>query len=202
MNADYSRILPWVFAVLIPLMVYRRFRRNFGRQPLNPTRMAIRMAILSVLAALLAPAALRSAAYLSAELAGAAAGVALALWGANRTRFIRQDLRLFYIPHTYTGIAVSALLVGRIVYRLVQMYSTGALAIATTTADAGPADGPASMVRSPLTTGIFFVLIGYYVCYYGLVLWKSKHITAADLETREASSGGEADAVARSDVRS
>jgi hypothetical protein len=25
-------------------------------------------------------------------------------------------------------------------------------------------------------------LIGYYVCYYSWVLWKSRHITAADLE--------------------
>jgi hypothetical protein len=25
-------------------------------------------------------------------------------------------------------------------------------------------------------------LIGYYVCYYSWLLWKSRHITAADLE--------------------
>ena len=37
-------------------------------------------------------------------------------------------------------------------------------------------------MQSPLTTGIFFVLIGYYVCYYSWVLWKSRHITPADLE--------------------
>jgi len=27
------------------------------------------------------------------------------------------------------------------------------------------------------------VLIGYFVCYYSRVLWKSKHIGAEDLET-------------------
>ena len=37
-------------------------------------------------------------------------------------------------------------------------------------------------MQSPLTMGIFFVLIGYYVCYYSWVLWKSRHITALDLE--------------------
>ena len=31
MTPDYSRIWPWIFAVLIPLMVYRRLRRSFGR---------------------------------------------------------------------------------------------------------------------------------------------------------------------------
>jgi len=30
---------------------------------------------------------------------------------------------------------------------------------------------------------MLFVLIGYYVCNYSRVLWKSKHIGAEDLET-------------------
>jgi len=38
------------------------------------------------------------------------------------------------------------------------------------------------MVKTPLTLGLFFVLIGYYVCYYSRVIWKSKRITPADLE--------------------
>jgi hypothetical protein len=38
------------------------------------------------------------------------------------------------------------------------------------------------MVRSPLTLGLLFVLIGYYVCYYSLVLWKSKQIKPEDIE--------------------
>jgi hypothetical protein len=41
-------------------------------------------------------------------------------------------------------------------------------------------------MQSPLTAGIFFVLIGYYVCYYSWVLWKSRHITSADLEVSPA----------------
>jgi len=41
---------------------------------------------------------------------------------------------------------------------------------------------PASMVTSPLTVGIFFVLAGYYLWYYGWVLWKSKHLKAEDIE--------------------
>jgi threonine/homoserine/homoserine lactone efflux protein len=39
------------------------------------------------------------------------------------------------------------------------------------------------MLRSPLTLGAFFVLAGYYLYYYGWVLWKSKHLEAADTET-------------------
>lgn len=190
MPPAYSRIWPWIFAALVAFMVYRRFRRNFGRQLLRPTRMSLRMVILLVLAAALAPAALRGRDYLFAEIAGAAAGVALALWGASRTRFVRDAERLFYIPHTYTGIAVSALVLGRIVYRWVERYPTGGLPAA-----GNPSPGaPAEIVKAPLTAGLFFVLIGYYVCYYGWLLWKSKRITPADLEAPPASPSSAADA--------
>ncbi len=188
MPPEYSRISPWIFAALVVFMVYRRFRRNFGRQLLRPTRMTLRLGVLLVLAAALAPATLRGRDYLFAETAGAAAGVALALWGASRTRFVRDGERLFYIPHTYTGIAVSALVLGRIVYRLVQLYPMGGFPGA-----GNPSPGaPASIVKAPLTAGLFFVLIGYYVCYYGWVLWKSKRITPADLEAPAPSSAADA----------
>jgi hypothetical protein len=48
--------------------------------------------------------------------------------------------------------------------------------------DPSLAFAPTSMVRSPLTVGIFFVLAGYYLWYYGSVLWKSKHLKAEDVE--------------------
>jgi hypothetical protein len=41
-------------------------------------------------------------------------------------------------------------------------------------------------VRSPLTVGIFFVLAGYYLYFYGWVLWKSKHLKAEDVEAASA----------------
>jgi hypothetical protein len=92
--------------------------------------------------------------------------------------------KLHYVPHTYTGIAVSLLFLGRVVYRLVQVYSTVHTTHASAVNAADPANGFGSsgMVRSPLTVGLFFVLMGYYVCYYGLVLWKSKHLNVADIE--------------------
>ena len=41
---------------------------------------------------------------------------------------------------------------------------------------------PPPMVRSPLTVALIFVVVGYYVCYYAMVLWKSKRISPEDLE--------------------
>src|ERR1700722_18126216 len=193
MHSDFSQIGPFLFAALIVFAVYRRLRRSFGRQPLRPKRMTVRMVLLTVLVCLLLPAALRSAQYLAAELAGAALGIGLGVWGARRTRFLMRGGQLQYVPHTYTGIAVSLLFLGRLAFRLVQGYGSahGAQAANAAMASAQAGDpsqafAPASMVRSPLTVGIFFVLAGYYLYYYGWVLWKSKHLEASDIEAESA----------------
>jgi hypothetical protein len=187
MPSDFSQIGPFLFAALVVFAVYRRLRRSFGRQLLRPRRMTVRIVLLSLVGCALLPMALRSAQFLTAEFVGAALGVSLGLWGAQRTRFLMYGERLHYVPHTYTGIAVSLLFLGRLVFRIVQVYS-GAhgshVANAAMANGADPSQGfaAAGMVRSPLTVGIFFVLMGYYLCYYGWVLWKSKHLQAADIE--------------------
>ena len=187
MQGDFSQIGPFLLAALVVFVIYRRFRRNFGRQLLSPGRMKYRMVVLAVVGCLLLPTALRSGQYLAAILAGAAAGVGLGLWGAERTRFQMYGERLHYVPHTYTGIAVSLLFLGRLVYRFAQMYAgahapSGAHALPANAADPSQPFAAASMVRSPLTVAIVFVLIGYYVCYYSLVLRKSKHLKPEDIE--------------------
>jgi hypothetical protein len=189
MQPDFSQIGPFLVAALVVFAIYRRFRRNFGRQPLRPARMTVRIVLLSLLICLLLPAALRSSQYVAAELAGAALGIGLGVWGARRTRFLMRGGQLNYVPHTYTGIAVSLLFLGRLAFRLVQVYGSahGAQAANAAMASAQAGDpsqafAPASMVRSPLTVGIFFVLAGYYLYYYGWVLWKSKHLEPSDIE--------------------
>jgi hypothetical protein len=188
MTAEYPRILPWILAALAVLMIYRRLRRSFGKQLLRPTRMMLRAVLLIAVAASLVPIALRSQAHLLAELAGTALGLSLALWGARHTRFLTDRGQTYYVPHTHTGIAVSLLVLARIVYRFVEIY-----------ADGGPA-GAATMVQSPLTVGLLFVLIAYYVYYYGAVLWRSRHLEPSDLEAPATPSAESANALTRSDT--
>ena len=181
MPHDFSQFGPYLVAALIVFAVYRRLRRSFGRQPLRPGRMIFRIVLLSVVAILLMPAALRSGAFAAAAAAGLAAGVLLAVWGASRTRFESVGAQRYYVPHTYTGIAVSLLFIGRVAYRLLQTYEMthGPHAMPT-------APGAAGYVSSPLTLGLFFVLMGYYVCYLGFILWKSKRLALG--EARELAS--------------
>jgi hypothetical protein len=177
MQPDFSQIGPLLVAALVVFSVYRRLRRSFGQQLLLPSRMIVRIVLLLVIGAVLVPMALRGSAYAGALCAGVLAGVALAVWGAARTRFVRLEDRLYYVPHTYTGIAVSMLFVGRLVYRLVQVY--GAMHATPAAGAAAAPSAAAGLVSSPLTLGLFFVVMGYYVCYYSVVLRKSKHIAAA-----------------------
>jgi hypothetical protein len=204
MQPHQPAFLPWILAVLVPLMLYRRFRRNFGRQRLAPARR--RLVIFIVLGALILTQALmlRSVPLFLGDSIGALLGAALAVWGASRTRFIEEKGQLYYVPHTYTGIAVSALFLGRLIYRFAQLYAVPGIATPGTAATPAIGDGtmpsgPAAMGQSPLTAGILFVLIGYYVCYYGLVLRKSKHIAPGDLEAPAQPAATTAEGAARAD---
>jgi hypothetical protein len=181
MNPDFSKIVPFLIAAMVVFIIYRRFRRSFGQQPLRPVRMQVRIVALLIVAGLLLPAVIRSSALASAMLAGAAGGVALALWGAARTRYLQIDGQRYYVPHTYTGIAVSLLFLGRLVYRFLQIYAAAHAGQGVAPNPADQAFAPAGMVRSPLTVGLFFVLVGYYVCYYSMVLWKSKRIASEEI---------------------
>jgi hypothetical protein len=95
-----SALIP---AVLVLFIMYRRVRRNFGRQRLNRGYMVFRMVVLCLLGVfLLIPT------FFSQELAvmtivGGGVGIGLALWAAQHTRFLNEDGRLYYIPHSYTG---------------------------------------------------------------------------------------------------
>ncbi|HEV7612189.1 MAG TPA: hypothetical protein VGO37_09965 [Steroidobacteraceae bacterium] len=191
MQPDFSQIgaraAPFLIAAVVVFAVYRRFRRTFGRQRLRPARMISRIVLLVVVVCVLLPMTAQSGEFLAAQLAGAALGIALGIWGAERTRFQIHGGQMHYLPHMYTGIAISLLFLGRLAFRVVQVYTGAnapyvAYAHAAGAADRPQAFGPESMMRSPLTLGIIFVLAGYYVCYYGRVLWKSKHLKAADVE--------------------
>ncbi len=92
MNAEFSQIGAFLLAALLIFVVYRRFRRSFGQQPLLPLRMQMRILLLLIVGCLLLPAAMRSTSFLLAILGGVAAGVALALLG-RRTHPHRERCR-------------------------------------------------------------------------------------------------------------
>src|SRR5215469_12126548 len=109
---------------IILFFIYRRFRRNFGRQKLRPGRLKFRIWVLGIVGLLLLVPAFFSPLRALATAVGLGIGVSLALWAAKHTRFEKQDDTLYYIPHTYTGMVVTALFLGRLLYKIVFLSSS------------------------------------------------------------------------------
>lgn len=184
MNLDLGHIVgTLVSSALVLFFIYRRFRRNFGKQRLRRGYLIFRMVLLCVVGALLVLSSLFSTEMALVTLVGAGIGVGLAIWAAKHTRFLNQDGVLYYIPHTYTGMVVSALFLGRLIYRFVVL-SQSKFTVAATDTTLGPGDfgGMGTIYHNPVTRLVFFILIGYYVYYYWFVLHESKHLKPEDME--------------------
>jgi hypothetical protein len=155
-----------VLLALTPLVVWRiyaRVRRMVGRQRLSRVRPWVPVVLFPVLVLLLAFASRQHPLALASLAGGLLAGSLLALYGLRLTRFEPTAQGLFYTPNAYLGSALSLLLVGRILYRLVEIYADGLAA----------ADIHSDFARSPATLAIFGTLAGYYVAYaVGLLRWR------------------------------
>jgi hypothetical protein len=166
-------LVPVLFAPLILFILYRRFRRNFGRQPIQPKRMGLRIGILAIVSAALLITALRDMALFGGGLAGLAVGAVLGVVGLRLIRFEFTPQGNFYTPNGYIGGAVSVLLIGRLLYRFLVLAPTSQ----------APDPNPfAAFQRSPLTLAIFTVLVGYYITLYvGIFLAGRAHRRSASL---------------------
>jgi hypothetical protein len=155
-----------VLLVLVPLIVWRiyaRVRRMVGRQRLSRVRPWIAVCLFPILVLLLALASLQEPLALASLAGGLVIGSLLAVYGLRLTSFERTAQGLFYTPNAYLGSALSLLLIGRILYRLVELYTGGLPA----------ADIHSDFARSPVTLAIFGTLAGYYVAYaVGLLRWR------------------------------
>lgn len=166
---DPKLITPILIGALVVWAIVRRVRRTFGRQRVQPARMWLRIGILTLIGAgFVATAGLRSAQMLEAFSGGLLCGAALGWLGLRHTRFEVTTEGRFYTPHTYIGLAVMLLFLGRLAYRFLY-FSLG-----TGGAFAGDPGAAAAYQRTPLTLGTFAVLVGYYVFYYAGVLFSTR----------------------------
>jgi len=97
---------------------------------------------------------------------GLIVGAAVGWFALRHTQFEATDAGYFYAPHLYIGIAVTALFVGRLLYRLVLVYDT--------VQNTAPGTAPQAD-NNPLTLGILFLTASYYIVYCtGLLRWLRK----------------------------
>jgi hypothetical protein len=167
---DPKLITPVLIAALVVWGIYRRLRRSFGRQEVHVGRIWFRICLFALVGVLVLAGAARDLATLAGLLAGAAGGAALGYIGLRHTQFEVTAQGRFYTPHTYIGLVVSALFIGRILYRLL----SGAYLYSAQAAAAANQNPFQAYGRSPLTLAIFGALVGYYLVFYLGVLQKTK----------------------------
>jgi hypothetical protein len=159
-----------LIAAFIGWAIYRRARRSFGRQPVSVVRLRLRIGLLAVVGTLILVTSAARMDLLAPMLGGIVCGAVLAMVGLRHTRFEATPEGRFYTPHTYIGLFVSALFIGRILFRFLTLYGHPQ---SLTQASPNPFE---QYQRSPLTLAIFGVLVGYYILFNLGVLRKSREI--------------------------
>ena len=160
-NAPYGSVM---LVGLFLWAMYRRVRRNIGRQKLKPRRLIVSLVILSLVTLFLLAAAVTRPLLALTFGGGALLGVAASFLGLRHTKFETTPAGHFYTPNTYLGVALSLLLLGRMIYRFVQLQ------------DQAYATAHPAVWQSPLTFFIIGLTIGYYLAYYtGLFLHTRDH---------------------------
>lgn len=165
-----------LLAPLLAWRIYARLRRMVGRQRLSGVRPWITLILFPAVVVSLAYSVQWHIERLPWLAGGVVLGSLLGVYGLRRTRFESTREGLFYTPHTHLGIALSLLLVGRVVYRLIELEVL----------DPAAPHGAAQFAQSPLTQAIFGLLAGYYFTYaVGLAGWRNRAVRAR----REAAGG-------------
>ena len=155
---------------LLPFVVWRlyaRVRRMLVRQKLSAWRPWATVLLFPVALGFIALAAFVGPQPMPHRLvwlaAGLAVGAALGALGLKRTRFERTPEGLFYQPDARLGIALSVLLVGRVVWRLGELLVSGPV----------PPERANEFTFSPFTLVPVGMLAGYYIVYAaGLLVWR------------------------------
>jgi len=160
---NYVIIVP-----LIALMIWRRISRNFGRQAIRRKRMVARIAIFAVIGALLMLTGLHDIRLAEGLLGGVVIGAALGFAGLRLTRFETDPVKGdCYVPNPWIGAVLTALLLGRLVWRFMVL----APQMQQLPAAGAPGTGmPMAYQSSPLTMVMIGLLVGYYIVYFAGLL--------------------------------
>jgi hypothetical protein len=143
-----------LFGGLFAWGIYRRIRRNIGRQKLRPRRIIISLVIFSAVSLVLLFLSLSLPKLMLGIGGGLLLGALLGFLGLKLTKFETTGEGHFYTPNTQIGIALSILFVGRVLYRFWILN------------DAARAHVAPQPFQSALTFLTFGLIAGYYIVYY------------------------------------
>lgn len=172
-----------VFVVaFLAFVLYRRGKRLIGHQRYQERRMVMRMLLFGVLIVfLLVTYAHRPDPLLGYGSAGVgfALGVVIALLALRFTQMGRDEDGVWYVPNTYLGIGLIALLVGRFVYEYFVIFprirkEAQAAAAQASAHPNAPVAMHLSATSQPILHAVLFIVLGYYLAYYLGILMRAR----------------------------
>lgn len=165
MSPAVSAALPYLIVPLVLWRVYARIKRLVTRQRSVAWRHWLGLGLFGFVIAVMALVSLSRPLGLAALAAGVGAGAGLAVAALQRTRFELEDGVLHYTPHAHIGLAVSLVFIGRLCWRMLEVYQLH-----------GAPQPPQNPGDSPLTMLTFGIMAGYYTLYAaGVLRWRRAH---------------------------
>ncbi|AAU23722.1 sporulation protein [Bacillus licheniformis] len=154
---------------IIVSIVYIKFKRSVGYQPLKPARMLFRIILFSgIFVFLLTMSALHPLSYFY-DLIGIALGLILTVYALKHVSIENRGGVLYFRTHLWVELIVLFLFLYRFLYRIAEIGQ-----LQTAVSDGGSAAYGALFAQDPATMIGFFVLAVYYVGFSFFVLKKGR----------------------------
>ncbi|WDL95724.1 CcdC protein domain-containing protein [Alicyclobacillus sp. ALC3] len=164
---------PIIFVLLVAFALYRRVRRTVGFQKFVRSRLVTRMVLFGVVGVLILAAAVVYPTVYVYDAIGALIGAGIAYYAIRTTAFERRSGEWYYRPHPWIGVILIVLFVGRLAF---QVYQDSALISSAASGQAANQAQLSAYAHEPITAGIFFILIAYYIVYFAFLIRKEKHL--------------------------
>ncbi|OMI26889.1 sporulation protein [Bacillus haynesii] len=154
---------------IIVSIIYIKFKRSVGFQPLKPARMLFRIFLFSgIFVFLLTMSALHPLSYFY-DLIGIALGFILTAYALKHVSIENRGGVLYFRTHLWIELIVLLLFLYRFLYRIAEIGQ-----LQTAVSDGGSAAYGALFTQDPATMIGFFVLAVYYVGFSFFVLKKGR----------------------------
>lgn len=165
--------------LIFGFFIYRRAKRTIGFQKLSRGRLTFRLSLFGLLGVIIFILGFVHPIHFIGYLIGLAGGALLGRTAIRHTRFEHRTDGWYYRTHLWVEVTVLVLFLGRIAYRY------AAIAIIT-----GTGSGSATtfswadfsqFTKDPVTAGVFFIIVSYYVLFFGYLLREGSKLDPAGL---------------------
>ncbi|OAS19871.1 hypothetical protein A8708_08975 [Paenibacillus oryzisoli] len=166
--------------LIFSFFIYRRVKRTIGFQKLSRGRLTFRLSLFSLFGVIIFLLGFVHPVHFIGYLIGLAGGALLGRTAIRHTRFEHRSDGWYYRTHLWIEITVLVLFLGRIAYR----YASVAISTGSTTSFT-PADF-SQFSKDPVTAGVFFIIVSYYILFFGYLLREGNNLDEAGLADSEA----------------